>query len=82
MNSSNDLKEAQTTIEKRAAELMLAPEKGWDLISQYIEVLKDIDQLRRDVWDEEKFGVYNDMAQEAFYNETLDEDFTIDDIPF
>jgi hypothetical protein len=42
-------------------------------ITELIKLLEKTDELRRNKWNEEKFGIYNDIADKCF---------STDDIPF
>ena len=83
--NSNELMSAQEIIENIICELIKSPIKNWALIRQYQSALKDIDIRRRKLWHDEKFGVYEQIADEVLnnnYSIESDTDFTMDDIPF
>ena len=83
--NSDDLMTTQKIIENLICELIKEPMKNWALIKQYQSVLKDIDSRRRKMWHDEKFGIYEQIADEALnnnYSIESDTDFTMDDIPF
>jgi hypothetical protein len=65
---SDDLAKAQEVIETILTNELKLPLKNFTLIKKYLAVLQDIDNKRRLSWNEEKFGVY--------------EELDTDDIPF
>lgn len=75
MNSKR-LEEAQEVIEILLVDEIKEPMKKWALINKYISVLKDIDTKRRKAWNKEKFGVYEEIAND------MESDFSMDEIPF
>ena len=82
--NSDELKSTQEFIETILIEKIKQPIKNWTLINKYTSVLKDIDSERREKWNHEKFGVYEEIAEETLNNYTIESDtnFTMDDIPF
>lgn len=75
--NSQELDNCQQTITALLIAEINEPMKNWALISKYTAVLKDIDTKRRKTWKDEKFGVYEQIAENL-----LTADFTKDDIPF
>lgn len=55
---------------------LVAPMTDYAQINRLIKTIEEIDKLRRDAWNDEKFGDYNKSANEAL------ELFNSDDIPF
>ena len=77
---SSDLMQSQELMQVMVNDLINEPMKNWSLINKYLSVIKDIDSKRRELWNKEKFGAYDDMADECL--SILRPDFTADDIPF
>jgi len=71
--TSKELEMAQKSIERLIKKEIDSPMSNYDEIDNLLKTLKLVDNLRRETWNKEKFGAYDDMAKEAF---------CADDIPF
>jgi len=79
--TSKQLEDAQNIIETLLCVEIKEPMKNWTLIKHYEAILKDIDSKRRKLWNSEKFGDYDKIADDV-YDLDNDRTFTSDDIPF
>jgi hypothetical protein len=73
--NSQELQQAQDTIESLIINEVKQPLKDFAKIRKYLDLLKDIDSKRREAWNKEKFGVY-----ESFTDNVIG--LNSDDIPF
>lgn len=78
MNSSNMMTLQNSLVEHICIELN-EPMKNYEAVEQLLGTLKYIDEKRREVWNEEKFGSSDKMAGECYDDITSIND---DDIPF
>ena len=75
--NSGELQDTQEVITTLLCNEIKEPMKDWTLINKYLAVLKDIDAKRRELWNKEKFGAYEEMADNI-----LEANFLSNDIPF
>jgi len=75
MKTSKELKECQSTLESLVKGLIDDPMTDYPKVTLYLKIIKDIDTKRRERWNKEKFGSYEDLADEVL-------NFNSDDIPF
>jgi len=62
--NSQELQQAQDTIESLIINEVKQPLKDFAKIMKYLDLLKDIDSKRREAWHKEKFGVYDNLADD------------------
>ena len=72
--TSEDLKTTQRVIEQIIKSEIDEPMKDFSKIKRYLKFLDEIDNKRRETWNNEKFGSY-----EEFTDNLID---ICDDIPF
>ena len=71
--NSNDLKITQTTLEQIVKTEIDSPMTNYTKVKRLMQIIKEVDALRRETWHDEKFGKYDNI---------VDASFTADDIPF
>lgn len=75
--SSKDLQVTQTTLETMVKNEIDNPMTNYTKINRLTKLIKEIDTLRREAWNSEKFDTYDNVADMAINNS-----FNSDDIPF
>lgn len=76
--NSKDLQTTQKTLEELAKFEIDQAMTDYTKVNRLLKVIKEVDQIRRKTWNEEKFGVYDEIAD----NVTSLNNFCEDDIPF
>jgi phosphoenolpyruvate carboxylase len=74
--TSQELQQAQNVLQQLAKNEIDAPMTNHAKLARLIKVADEIDTLRREVWNEEKFGASDRAADEAM------KIINSDDIPF
>lgn len=75
--TSTDLKRIQDTLDSKIRKQLKKPDCDYGMISVFSELAGKVETLRRKAWHEEKFGIYEQMAEEI-----IEQQFAADDIPF
>ena len=75
--SSKDLQVTQTTLETMLKNEIDNPMTNYAKVNRLTKLIKEVDTLRRETWNNEKFGQYDNIADMYISN-----DFNSDDIPF
>lgn len=73
--NSNDLKQCKSTLEELAKREIDNPMTDYTKLNRLLKMIKEVDTLRREIWNNEKFGACEEMADNVM-------NFTADDIPF
>ena len=71
--TSKELKTTQETLESIIVSEINDPMTDYKKVNLLLKTVKEVDKLRRETWNNEKFGVYEQIVDEAFNS---------DDIPF
>ena len=74
--TSEELKTTQITLETLAKKEIDSPMTSYAKVKRLLKIVQEVDTLRRETWNEEKFGE-SDKVANILYN-----DFSSDDIPF
>jgi len=74
---SEDLQKCQDVLEYLAKLEIDRPMTNHTLLRKFLDVIKVVDGDRRNLWNKEKFGAYEEIADNV-----LKHDFCADDIPF
>ncbi len=84
MLTSQDLQLTQDIIRKALKKMLDQPDWDFDKAKELLYLMSKIDILRRQTWNDEKFGVYEEIADEAMKEFTVnnDNEFSSDNIPF
>ena len=75
--NSEQLQQCQNTLEHLVKLEIDDPMTNYSKVSNILKVIKSVDTKRREVWNAEKFGESDKIA-----NVIYDASFTADDIPF
>lgn len=73
--TSNKLKETQLTLEQLVKIEIDKPNTNYAKVNRLTKVIQEIDILRRETWNNETFGEYEEIVDNAL-------SFCSDDIPF
>jgi len=80
--NSQELQQVQNVLEQLAKNEIDSPMTNYSKLNNLMKVIKDVDSISREVWNEEKFGASDRAADEAITLLNLENKFTADDIPF
>lgn len=73
--TSKQLEQCQETLEHLAKREIDDPQTDYTKVNRLLKVIKDVDTLRRETWHDEKFGAYEEIADNVMQTNS-------DDIPF
>lgn len=73
--TSNKLKETQLTLEQLVKIEIDKPNTNYAKVNRLTKVIQEIDILRQETWNNETFGEYEEIVDNAL-------SFCSDDIPF
>ena len=71
--SSVELSTIQALINKAIKEHLSEPMIDFNTIRELVETMEKVDSERRETWNDEKFGTYDEISRQVFDR---------DDIPF
>lgn len=74
---SKELNQLQDNLLNYIKDQLNHPTIDFKSVKANLKLLEKVDAERRETWHKEKFGVYEEIADQC-----LSKDFTMDDIPF
>lgn len=77
--NSTELQIIHTLLDAKMRRAISKPACDYDEVVALARLTKRIDKARRIAWNKEKFGIYEEIANQVF---PINKDFTSDDIPF
>lgn len=80
--TSKDLKATQKTLEALAKNEVDNPMTNYSKLNNLLKVIKDVDSIRREIWNDEKFGASFETVDETLKIMNTETNFSADDIPF
>lgn len=80
--TSEELQQAQNVLQELAKNEIDNPMTNYSKLNNLLKVIKDVDSVRRETWNEEKFEASDAAADSALLMMNHDSSFTVDDIPF